>query len=507
MSAKYMLGVDIGTQSIRTYVYDLSGKCIASASVDQYMDTPKPGWATQKPEFWWSSVAQNIKTVITKSGINSTSIASVGCCAVMHSPVPVTKDMRVLHKDVQLYCDKRAADIADELSLRSNIDKVFDMSANVPTSNWFGIKIKWIKENMPEMYEKTYKFVTPKDYINYMLTGEACIDHSEASGSFMMNKDMDMWSDELIENVGLDKEKLPRIAASSDVIGIVTKEAASQTGLCEGTPVVAGGGDMLCALYTSGLTQRGSVVDLTGTGSVITFFDDKPIMDKRVMNLRHVIPGWVPFGCIDSSGGAFRWFRDVLGKKETETAKALGMDEYAYMSELAAKTPFGADGVLFFPYLMGERSMGSADSRALFIGMNPGTETGHMVRAILEGISFEHKRTLDILENSGTAVEVVFHTGGGAKGDLWSQIKADIYGKPVYTLKASEGGVLGAALLGGVGAGLLESELEAAKMVTQIDKEFMPDAAKSDRYQYLFKTFCSIHDTLQKEFSTLVKMP
>jgi xylulokinase len=504
---KYMLGIDIGTQSIRTYLYDAEAKCIGKASVSQYMDTPRPGWATQKPIFWWASVVNNIKKLLAETKIDSKDIMSVGSCAVMHSPVPVSRDMQVLQEDVQLYCDKRAAEIADDLSEKQNISEIFELSANMPTSNWFGIKIKWIQSNMPDIYEKTYKFLTPKDFINYMLTSEPCIDHSEASGSFMMDRNTDEWSNALIDNLGIEKEKLPRIVKSSGVIGKVTRKAAVETGLAEGTVVVAGGGDMLCSLLTSGLTARGSVVDLTGTGSLITFYDDKPFMDNRIMNLRHVIPGWVPFGCIDSSGGAFRWFRDVLGKKEAETARNAGLDEYDYLCGLAAETRYGAEGLMFFPYLMGERSLGTANSRALFFGMNQGTETGHFVRAILEGIAFEHKRTLDILEGSGTRIEAVYHTGGGAKGQLWSQIKADIYGKPVCTLKVTEGGVLGAALLGGVGARLLESETEAAKMVTEIDREFMPDKTKSQRYEYFYKMFCDIHDLLQKQFHRLAEMP
>jgi len=503
-----MLGIDIGTQSIRTQLFDVKGKCVGAESIEQYMDTVKPGWATQKPEFWWECVTKNINQLLKNAEISPKNIVSVGCCAVMHSPVPVTKDGEVLEKDVQLYCDKRAAHIADDLASRENEDSIFEKTANVPTSNWFGIKLKWIKDNEPKIYKEAYKFVTPNAFINYKLTGEACIDPSEASGTYMMDKDTMKWSVELINQLGLDEEKLPKICKAYDIIGNISEKAAKETGLAVGTPVVAGGGDMFCSLITSGLTKNGSVVDLTGTGSVITLLDKAPVMDGRVMNLAHVMDGWVAFGCIDSSGGAFRWFRDNLAKKETEYARANGMDEYAYMSDLASETEYGAQGVMFYPYLMGERSLGTADSRALFIGMNSGTKTGHMVRAILEGIAFEHKRTLDILEsNSNNGIEKVYHTGGGAKGDLWSQIKADIYGKPVYTLKATEGGVLGAALLGGVGVGIYNSVLEAAELVTEIDKEFLPDKSKAERYNAMFNQYCKIHDLLMDSFVEMAKLP
>lgn len=503
---KYMLGVDIGSQSIRSALFDLNGKCVGIASVEQYMDTPHPGWATQEPMFWWQSVGSTIQSAMAKANVSADSIISVGVCAVMHSPVPVAKDGRLLSRSVQLYCDKRASEIADRLDNRADMDRILLQTANAPTSNWFGLKIKWIQENEPAVYDNTFKFLTPKDFINFMLTGETCIDHSEASGSFLMDQESEQWASELVKLVGIDLDKLPKIVSASTVIGAVTERASQHTGLKPGTPVVAGGGDMLCSLLTSGLTRKGRVVDLTGTGSVISFFDGKPILDKRIMNLRHVIPGWVPFGCVDSSGGAFRWFRDVLAKKETDIARGMGQDEYAYLSELAEKTPHGADGMLFYPYLMGERTLGSPYSRGIFLGMNLGTAMGHMVRALLEGVAFEHRRTLEIVENYGTTVEAVYHTGGGAKGDLWSQIKADIYQKPVYTLEATEGSVQGAALLGGVGAGALATETEAADMVTKIKKEFIPDESKAERYNQIYEVFKEIHDLLQGPFEKLARI-
>lgn len=508
MSGKYLLGIDIGTQSIRTQIFDLDGNCIGSESKKQYLDTIRPGWATQKPEFWWKSVSDNIKALIEKTEIKPDEIASVGCCAIMHSPVPINIEGQVVEKDIQLYCDKRAAHIADNLLVRFDSDWLYNKTANIPTSNWFGIKLKWIKDNNPEVYENTYKFVTPNAYINYLLTGEACIDPSEASGTYLMDKDSRDWSEDIVSVLGLDVGKLPRICNAYDVIGTVTRKASEATGLAQGTPVVAGGGDTFCSLITSGLTKIGSAADITGTGSTITLLEKKPIMDKRLMNICHVMDGWVSFGCIDSSGGSLRWFRDIVGKKETEYARSNGLDEYMYLCSLAEKTEYGAQGVMFFPYLMGERTMGSAHSRAAFFGMNSGTTIGHMVRSIMEGIAFEHKRTLDILDaNSEKGLDRICHNGGGAKGDFWSQIKADIYGIPVYTMKSTEGGVLGAAILGGVGVGIYGNILEATEYVTKIDKEYYPDKSKAERYEYMYERFCSMHDLLQDEFRKMSQMP
>lgn len=503
--AKYMIGIDIGTQSMKVHLYDEKIECLATASTLQYVETPKPMWATQKASNWWEIAKKSIPKVICDAGINGEDVVSIGCCAHMHGAVPIRKSGELVDDAIQLYCDKRAADIVQRIE-REDQDKMgYNMVGNMPTSNWFGIKIEWLKENMPEVYERADKFVTPKDFIGFKLTGEACIDYSEASGSYLMDRNTQEWSDFLISKVGVDKEKLPRICGAYQIIGYVKADIAKELNLSTKTAVICGGGDMLASLYTSGLCRKGNLVDSTGTGSIICYYDDKPIMDPRIMNLRHVLDGWVPFGNIDSSGGAFRWLRDNLAKDETKYAREHGMDEYAYLCQLAEKTQPGADGLLFFPYLMGERTMGSASSRGCFIGMNLGTEIGHMVRAILEGIAFEHKRTIDIFESAGKTITEVYHTAGGAKGDFWNQIKADIYQKPVYTLQFDEGGVLGVAILGGVATGIFKDPVEVAERVMKIKKEYLPNKENAKRYEELYKVFSKLHDTLQTPFAELEK--
>lgn len=503
--AKYMIGIDIGTQSMRVHLYNEIAECVAADSTLQYVETPKPMWVTQNASKWWEIAQKSIRKVISEAGINGEDVVSIGCCGHMHGAVPIRKSGEVVDDEIQLYCDKRATDIAKRI-MKEDCDKtVYNMVGNMPMSSWFGIKIKWIKDNMPEVYDCADKFVTPKDFIGFKLTGEACIDHSEASGSYLMDRNTQKWSDVLISKVGVDKEKLPRIYGAYEIIGNVKADVAKELNLSTKTVVVCGGGDMLASLYTSGLCRKGNLVDITGTGSIICYYDDEPIMNPKIMNLRHVLEGWVPFGVIDSSGGAFRWLRDNLAKDETKYAREQGMDEYVYLCQLAEETQPGADGLLFFPYLMGERTMGSASSRGCFIGMNLGTKIGHMVRAVLEGIAFEHKRTIDIFESAGKNITKVYHGAGGAKGDLWNQIKADIYQKPVYTLECDEGGVLGAAILGGVATGIYKDPVQVAERVMKIKKEYLPNKENAKRYEELYKVFCEIHNTLQIPFADLEK--
>jgi xylulokinase len=463
------------------------------------MTIEKPGWATQKPENWWNCVKKNIKEVLRKSKVNPKDIISIGTCAVMHSPVQISKNGKVIVENVQLYSDKRTSEIVENLRDRKNIDLFNNLTANIPAPNWMGMKIKWIKEHMSKEYEDTYKFISAKDYINFCLTSEICTDPSEASGTYLMMFENNAWSSELTSFLDIDMDKLPSLCPSSQIIGKITAKSSEETGLAIGTPVVCGGGDMLCSLLASGLSKSHLVVDIAATTSVLALYSSRPILDKRLMNLRHVLQGWIPYGTVDSSGGAFRWLRDVLCKEEIRVARNSQKNEYDYLTELAQKTNNGVNSILFLPYLMGERTMGSQYSKAVFFGITQDTTTEHLIRSVMEGISFEGKRILDVFEDY-THIEAVIHTAGASKSSLWSQLKANVYQKPVYTLKVSDTAVLGAALLGAIGVGVYSSEIEASESAVIRDKEFHPDINEMQRYLELYEIFKELHDSLQVIF-------
>lgn len=502
---KYIIGMDIGTQSTKVQLYDETLNLVATAVREQFVDTPKPMWMTQKASGWWSRLVDSVKEVMSKAGITGEDVAAFGCCAHMHGAVPVKMDGTVIQDDIQLYSDKRGGYLADKIADQMT-DELFDISANMPIPSWHGIKIKWLKENEPDIYEKADKFLTPKDFINFKLTGRACIDYSEGMGVFAMDWKTREWSDTLLKLLDIDKEKLPEIQKSYEIVGKVSPKAAAETGLSTNTVVITGGGDMFSMLYVSGLHRKGSAVDITGTGGVISGYTEKPVMDKRIMNLHHVLDGWVPFGNIDAAGVSFRFLRDVLCKKERDDARQKGIDDYAYLSKIAEKTPAGADGLYFLPYLMGERTMGSADSRGCYIGMSMNKEIGHFIRALLEGVAFEFKRTLDIFEEHGNNIQAVYHVGGGAKGDLWNQIKADIYEKPIYTLQTDEGGVLGVALMASYAVGLIDDLVAKAEEVVKVGKIYEPNANNFSVYREMKDVFAELHDILQVPFKHMARV-
>lgn len=507
MKRELLVGIDIGTQSTRAALLDLDGRVIASASTPQDMQTPRPGWAEQDPQVWWDNAVANIRLALTKAGASAQEILGVGVSGQMHGTVPIDGDGELLSHGVQLWCDKRSADLVDQFKSRPEAASAYRIAGSPPVANWFGFKIKWLKVYQPEVYRQAWKFLLPKDFINFKLTGALATDHSEASGAFLMDANSEDWSAELARQIEIDIDKLPDIHPSSGIIGHVTEEAAGLTGLAEGTPVVAGGGDMLCMLLAAGITRPGRASDVTGTASIMSVFTEAPVLDERLMNLHHVMPGWIPFGIIDSGGGSLKWFKDSFCQAEMAEAEQTGGQVYDILNALAGAVEPGAEGLLYFPYLMGERTLGTPYARGVFFGITPRTGKGAMVRAVMEGVTLELRRTLEIVESAGHQVSTIYHSGGGAYSDLWSQIKADIYQKQVVTFETSEGGILGSAVLAGVGAGVYLDPASGIEHCLRVDKEFEPRAGRSERYDALFGLFKEVHDLLQEPYKRLAQIP
>lgn len=497
------MGVDIGTQSVKVCIFDSEGMMLAKHSERQYMHVPASGWAVESPGLWWDLIVKSICELGKNPAVSLNQIRAVGVDAVMHSPVAVGPDGNLVEEEVQLYCDKRTGGLVEDLGKEYASAWYQNLTGNPFAPHLMGIKIKWIKEHCPEKYEKTCKFVSAKDYINYRLTGEIATDYSEASGTGVFDRKKADWSEEAVSLLGLDKEKLPHIYESHAVIGTITAEAADETGLPAGIKVVCGGGDMLCALYGSGMVKKGFGFDVTGTGSIVGFYNQEPVLNTDITNVRHVIKGWTPYCCIDSSGGGLRWARDVLCKKEIE---GIDGDGYEYLSEQAGRVPHGAEGVLFFPYLQGLRQMELNHAKGVFFGITPATSTEHLIRAVMEGVAFEHQRYYEEFEKYDV-INTVIHTGGASNSPLWSQIKADIYDKEIVVPIHDECTALGAAMLAMTGTGVYKNEIEAAKITVGKYKErYEPFKDTQSRYREMFEVFKEINQALKKPFQNMSKI-
>jgi xylulokinase len=486
--ADCLLSVDIGTESARAALIGFDGRVLASSSREYDLICPRPGWAEQEPESWWKAVVANIREALAMAP--EARIAAVGVCGQMHATVAVDKRGELVSRSALLWCDKRSAPQCASVSSAVDPAETLRITGNPIVPTWTGFKLRWIRDNQPEVYSRADKFLHCKDYLNLRLTGASYTDYSEASGTYLFDARRRAWSRDLCELLGIDMRKLPPILDASQVAGHVTPEAAGVTGLRAGTPVVCGGGDMMCLLLGAGIARLGLACDITGTAADISVYTAEPLYDARLMHLHHVVPagGWISFGILDAGGGSYRWFRDALGGANAT---------YETLDRQAGQTPAGAEGLFFFPYLLGERVLGSADSRGVFFGFTPRHHAGHCVRAIMEGVSYDLRMSLEIIEAAGVPIQEIRAIGGGARSPLWCGIKADIYGKPITTLRNFEGGVVGAAILAGLGAGVYPDVTAAVAALVETGCGYAPDPARLSYYGRCYRLYKSLHDGFQ----------
>jgi xylulokinase len=497
VATECVVAVDIGTQSTRAALVDAAGVIRDAQSSPIELFGSRPGWAEQDAEQWWGTTVANIAAITGRNP--RAQVAAIGVGAQMHSLVPVDKEGHVVGGRSAIWSDKRCAEQVEEFLARPDCEELSVLAGNRPLPAWSGFKMAWLRRYVPEAYDKSERLLVAKDFVVFRLSGEAVTDPSESSGSFLCDASTGQWSDRLIEALGLDRCKLPEIVGSSSVVGQVGRDVAHWIGLPAGTPVVAGSGDMMCQLLASGLTKDGRVTVVSGTSSIVATSASRPSGDPRVMNLRLASGDWARFGIGDAAGVSFRWFADHL----CGTAPASGPQQvkelYDRLTAEAAEVAPGSDGLLFFPYLLGERTLGSHLSRASFVGATLGHRRPHFARAVMEGITLEDRRALECLCPDGFA-GAVRCTGGGATSSLWNQIRADIFAHPVQTLSTTEGGTQGAAILAGVGAGWYPDPAAGAEEVIRPADTWEPDERAVRTYGGVFSTFSAVHDALGSEW-------
>ena len=495
MPGECVVAVDIGTQSTRAALVDIHGQVLDTASSPIELYAPRPGWAEQDPEQWWQTTVANIAAVMARNP--GTRVAAVGVGAQMHSLVAVDASGAPVTARSAIWSDKRCLEQVRALLSRPDAVELCRLAGNRPVPAWAGFKMAWLRTNLPEAYDRAAYLLVAKDFVNLRLCGQAATDPTEASGTFLCDASSGQWSGPVLAALGIDRAKLPEIAEPSAVIGTVSGSVAGRAGLPAGTPVVAGSGDMLCQLLGSGITRPGRVAVVAGTASIVAVAAESASPDTRLMNLRSASGGWVHFGISDAAGKAFSWFADELCPPLTGESRETADTKAAFdaLTQTAARVEPGSGGLLFFPYLLGERTLGSARSRASFIGATLGHDRAHFIRAVIEGITMEDRRALRCLCPDGVR-DPVRCTGGGADSRLWNQIRADIFGYPVQTLAHTEGGIQGAAILAGVGAGWYPDAAAGADEVVRPAETWTPSPAAAVAYDAAFRNFCAVHDAL-----------
>ncbi len=492
MKEKAVLVVDVGTESVRAALVDGNGRILAIQSKELEFFSPRPGWAEQSPEEWLLAALECMKSVREK--FSSVEVLALGVSAQMHAVVPVDGDGQLLMPRVPIWCDKRSSELCVHIREILPPEEQIERTANLLIPNWMAPKIAWIREYFPEIYTRASCFLTAKDYLNLRLTGTQYIDFSEASGSFLFSWKNRTWDSDLLKVFGIDGEKLPSIVPSSFPVGELGKDIASSLSLPNGLPVVCGAGDMLCLLLGGGMIEKGRSCDVTGTAADVSIYLAEPLLSPRLMNLHHAVDGWISFGILDSGGGSMKWLRDALYRWGGQLAS------YAQIDEEAFQTPPGAEGLLFFPYLLGERLFGSSWARGAFFGILPQHHRGHFARAVMEGVCFDLKMSLEEIERlSKRPIQEIYAIGGGAKSALWCQIKADIYEKEIVTLREAEGGIMGAAML--TFSGVTGEEVSSlGKRWLHVERRYVPSPESLGVYRGQYALFKEFHDLFQQAF-------
>jgi xylulokinase len=495
MKKDLLLAFDIGTGSVRAALVAETGKILAFAAKELDQVIPQFSWSQQSPRIWWEGLVFSIRSVLDRVAHGADRIAGIAGCGQMHGTVLVDGAGELVLEEVPLWNDKRTRELVDRFSAERDTEALLPIVANPPTVAWPAFKLAWIKQNEPKAYNAALTVLMPKDYINFKLTGERRIDLCEASCSYMFDIQSRNWSEKILGLLGLDPTKLPPVSPATELLGVVTKEAAQITGLRAGTPVAVGAGDFPVALLGSGVTSPGMGCDITGTSTVITLLADRPAADPIISNVRAITGGWAAFTILDASGDAMRWARRAFHHQEAYS--------YDQIVSLAEGVSAGSDRLLFLPYLNGERLAQKSNSRAQFFGLTSRHSAAHLYRAVMEGVAFAAKRNIDLMKSRGYLLDRMVSAAGGAKTRLWLEIKASIYDCPILVPGESECGVLGCAMLAGLAVGLFSDLKSVGSELVRYQGEIAPNRAWSERYRKMQSLFDDLYQSSEKFWDRL----
>lgn len=492
------LGIDTGTSGTKAVLIDESGTLLASDLQEYALSTPQPQWAEQHPDTdWWAAAQRAIQGVLAKAGKSGADVAGVGLTGQMHGSVFLDKAGSVL-RPALLWCDSRTGtECAEITEALGGTQGCYEILGQPVFTSFTAPKIVWLRKNEPAVYEKVAQILLPKDYIRYKLTGEYAAEVSDASGTSLFDVRQRTWSTVALEKLGIPREWLPRVVESPELTGTISAEAAALTGLRAGTPVVGGGGDQAAGAVGCGVVATGQVVSSLGTSGVVFAHSDTAAIDPqmRVQTFCHAVPGgWGQMGCVISAGGSLRWYRDTFTQGKS----------YNDITAGAATAPTGCEGLLYLPYLAGERNPHfDPEARGVFFGATLRSTQDWFARAVLEGVSYAFKDLFTLFEEMGVPVSEIRASGGGAKSPFWLQMMADVIQKKHVLLTIDEGPALGAALLAAVGTGSYASVPEACAATVSTRPGAEPHAAQSEVYTRYYPTYRALYPALAASFQAV----
>ncbi len=505
----YLIGADIGTSGTKTVLFDTAGNVVSSATVEYPLYQPQNGWAEQDPADWWDAVARTIQTVVKESGVDAGDIKGIGLSGQMHGLVMLDENGQVLRRSI-IWCDQRTAKECDEITAKVGAKRLIEITANPALTGFTASKILWVRNNEPEIYAKCRHILLPKDYVRYMLTGEFATEVSDASGMQLLDVPNRCWSDEVLEKLEIDKSMLAKVYESPEVTGYVTAEVAKLTGLKEGTPVVGGAGDNAAAAVGTGVVVDGKAFTTIGTSGVVFAHTSNLSIDPkgRVHTFCCAVPGcWHVMGVTQGAGLSLKWYRDNFCAAEMQTAEGMGVDPYYLMDKQAERVPIGCNKLLYLPYLMGERTPHlDPDCRGVFFGLSAIHTRRDLLRAVMEGVTYSQRDSVEILREMGVTIDEMLACGGGGSSPLWRQMLADVFGCEVSTVASKEGPALGVAILAGVGAGVYESVEAGCKAVIKTNPPQKPVLEHTEEYEKYYQIYRDLYPSLQQNYKQLAQI-
>ena len=499
----YLVAIDAGTTGERTMIFDEKGRVVAWKYLEHPSYFLKPTWVEQEAAEWWDRICKTSRAVLKEAadeGITPDMIAGISVTNQRETIVPVDKYVEPLRKAI-VWQDRRTVSQCNWIKNNIGEDVVYNITGLTVDPYFSAPKIMWIREHEHDIYTQTHKFVLVHDYIVAKLTDTFVTSWDNASRTMLFDIRKLDWSDNLLDGIGIDEEKMPEPYPSGKIIGEVTKKAAKETGFAQGTPIICGGGDQQCGAIGMGVVRRGRIKATTGTGTFILSFLDKPNFDpkRRVLCSCHGIPGkWVQEASMFSTGAIYRWFRDEFGHLEKAAAELVRIDPYEMLNKEAAAAPAGSKGILVIPHLAGAGAPHwNPYARGVIVGLAIGHARKDIVRAILEGIALEIRKNIEVIRELGVHVEEMRVTGGATRNPHFNQIQADVYGLPVMRGKVEESTALGCAILAGVGTGVFKSFEGATSKMVHIVERYEPRLENKSIYDKLFKIYCKIYDSLE----------
>src|SRR2546423_1059207 len=502
-----LLGIDLGTTGVKAALFSAEdGQVLSSAFVDYPLMHPRPGWAEQDPATWWQATITAIRTCLVgavRHNVQPSDVRGVGLSGQMHGVVLLDDQHQVLRPCI-IWADQRSEPQCRWMAERVGSARLIELVSNPALPGFSAPKLLWIRDNEPNIFARARTMLLPIAYIRFRLTGTLAMEISDAAGTCLLDVKQGRWSREVLEALEIDPALLPPVVAADTVCGTITEEVAALTDLLPGIPVAGGGADNACAAVGNGVVRPGLALVSIGTSGVVLAYAGTPQVDMsgpvpRVHTFNHAVPqAWYLMGVSQSAGLSLRWVRDNIGLPARVLARWTGLDAYELLTKEAESIPEGSDGLLFLPYLQGERTPHlDPYARGGWIGLTASHDRRHLIRSVLEGVAFSLKDCSTIIQGQGLPIEQVRVTGGGAKSPLWRQIIADVLGVELVTTNATEGPAFGAALLAGVAAGIYPSVQQACEATVQVMErtEHRPEVERV--YAQAYETYKALYPALK----------